>query len=135
MIAPETRGEYTALTRGETVRVYRNLHKDRWSIQARREGRWVVVAHAAAVSLTDCTAVVSEAGRQRVLDRGSKVVHAFVQGRLRPTYTPPGPYCERLSYNPYRSGSFECAGEPIAGAFATTFDLSGRAWIPAGPIS
>ena len=135
MICHQHRGEYTALMENETVRVYRNLHKDAWSIQARREGRWVVVAHAGGVSLANCTAVVSEAGRRGVLEKGSRIVHAFVQGKLRLSYTPPGPFCERLSYNPYRSASFECAGQPITGAFATTFDLCGRAWIPAGPLN
>ena len=134
MICHQHRGLYEGLTYGETVRVYRNLHRDVWSIQARRDGRWVVVAHAGAVSLADCRTAVSESGRQRVLDKGRKVVHAFVQGTLQRLYTPPGPYCERLSYNPYRSGSFECEGQPVTGAFAATFDLIGRAWIPAGPL-
>lgn len=134
MIGHQHRGKYTGLFYDEVVRVYRNLHKDAWSIQARRDGRWVVVAHAVGVSLADCKTMVSEAGRQRVLDKGRKVVHAYVQGKLRQHYTPPGPYCDRLTYNPYRSASFQCEGEPVTAAFGATFDLSGRAWIPAGPL-
>lgn len=134
MIAHHHRGEYTGLMYGETVRVYRNLHRDRWSIQGKRDGRWVVVAYAGAVTLEDCRPVVSEAGRQRVKDQGRKGVHAFIEGKLRREFTRPGEHCERLTYNPFRSGSFECAGQPVTGAFAATFDLLGRAWIPAVPL-
>lgn len=134
MIGHASRGDHYPAMYGETVRVYRNLHADRWSVQARRAGRWVVVAHVGALSLSDCHAVVSEAGRQRVIERRRKGVHAFIVGTLRSDYTRPGEHAERITYNPFRSGAFECAGQPLTAAFAASFDLIGRAWIPAVPL-
>ena len=60
------------------VEVYRNLHRDCWSI--RQDG--VVVAHANSVGLTNCTFKVSQAGRQRVLRDQKKNVHAKIVGTL-----------------------------------------------------
>lgn len=65
------------------VFVYKNLHKDCWSIRAldgEHKGR--VVAHADRVILKDVQFRVSEAGRQRVIREGRKNVHAGVVGRL-----------------------------------------------------
>ena len=64
------------------VRVYRNLHKDCVSIQARINGRWLVVGHASEVELAGVRFQVSEAGRARVLSTGRKNVHAFVTGGI-----------------------------------------------------
>lgn len=65
------------------VMVYFNLHKRCFSIKALEgadKGR--VVAHARAVSLTDVTFKVSEAGRQRVIREKAKNVHAGAVGSL-----------------------------------------------------
>ena len=65
---------------GTPVRVYRNLHRDCLSVQARVNGAWRVVAHRDSVNLSNVTFKVSEAGRQRALREGRKNVHAFVVG-------------------------------------------------------
>lgn len=65
-----------------TVRVYRNLHKKCYSIQAKVGASWRVIAHAASVELEGVTFKVSQAGRDRVLRTGAKAVHAYAVGRL-----------------------------------------------------
>jgi|TARA_Y100000592_G_scaffold84767_1_gene136047 hypothetical protein len=58
------------------VRVYRNLHKNCFSIK--QDG--LVRCHADHVTLRDCKFIVSKAGQKRVRDEGRKNVHAFVEG-------------------------------------------------------
>lgn len=65
-----------------TVRVYRNLHRNCLSIQAKTATGWRVVAHAISVELEGVTFKVSQAGRDQVLRTGKKAVHAFAVGRL-----------------------------------------------------
>lgn len=60
-------------------RIYKNLHKDCFSIQAKIPGKgWRVVDYAKSLSLSNVTFRVYEAGRQRVIRTGKKNVHAFV---------------------------------------------------------
>lgn len=63
------------------VRVYRNLHKDCFSV---KQGG-LVRCHADHVTLKDCRFIVSKAGQKRVRDEGRKNVHAFVEGMLADT--------------------------------------------------
>jgi len=60
------------------VRVYRNLHKQCFSVQ--QDG--LVRCHTDHVTLQDCKFIVSKAGQKRVRDEGRKNVHAFVEGLL-----------------------------------------------------
>ena len=60
------------------VRVYRNLHKNCFSV---KQGG-LVRCHADHVTLEDCKFIVSKAGQERVRDEGRKNVHAFVEGVL-----------------------------------------------------
>jgi len=91
------------------VRVYFNLHKKCFSVQALegdRKGR--VIAHVAEIDLYDCQFKVSEAGRQRVIREQRKNVHAFVVGytdAILP-FLPTPEQCKPVSYNPYKCGSF-----------------------------
>ncbi len=63
------------------VKVYRNLHKDCYSVMAAEGPNYGrVIAHRDRVVLRNATFTVSQAGRQRVLDTGRKNVHAFVRG-------------------------------------------------------
>lgn len=64
------------------VRVFRNLTKGCYSIQAKVGKGWRTVAHADAVLIEPATFKVSEAGRQRTIATGRKQVHAWVCGRL-----------------------------------------------------
>lgn len=60
--------------------VYKNLIRHTYSIRNKDTGR--VSFYSKYVMLDDCTFVVREGGRQRVLSTGQKNVHAFVRGRL-----------------------------------------------------
>ena len=96
------------LNTGETVKVYRNLTKSCFSIQAKRDGKWIVCAHTipnTVLSLLDCTFPVSEKTRKRIIDAmGKKEVHAYVVGTLiSDEYRKPvGPkLCTSIKYNPF----------------------------------
>ena len=93
------------------VDVYKNLHKDTWSIRDRKTGR--VVAHQDEVHVLDATFVVQPAGRKKVLQERCKNVHAFVRGTLATyeevlndprTFYLVTPHAVR--YDPYRAGHF-----------------------------
>lgn len=95
---------------GKRVRVYRNLHKDCYSVQDAKTRR--VICHTKSLHLRDVKFIVYDKGRARVNREKRKGVHAFVVGLV----------CERaeidgqqVTYNPYKNESFillEC-GEPI----------------------
>ena len=57
------------------VKVYKNLHKDCWSIQQ----NGLVKAHSDEINLFDCKFLVNEKDRQRVIKTNRKNVHAFVR--------------------------------------------------------
>lgn len=65
------------------VQVYKNLHKNCYSIKA-LEGscKGLVVMHGNALGLSNVSFKVYEKGRQRVLNEHQKNVHAFVVGNL-----------------------------------------------------
>jgi hypothetical protein len=96
----------------QTVRVYWNLHRKMYSIQARYGYDWYVVAHAEELMLKNVTFKVSEAGRQRVLRTGVKNVHAYVVGGLIPFVNPDKG--RRVSYDPK---VFDCFVMPHSMAF------------------
>ena len=58
------------------VRVYRNLHRDCYSV---KQGG-IVRCHAENVTLRSCQFIVSKAGQRRVRDEQKKNVHAFIEG-------------------------------------------------------
>ena len=107
------------------VFVYRNLHKNCWSVKALEgENKGRVIRHAQSVMLSNCTFKVSEAGRQRVLRERSKNVHAGVVGQLVSSdvdvvYMP---HSVPVTYNPYKYSTFvnvndEGVPVPVKGAW------------------
>jgi hypothetical protein len=58
--------------------VYRNTHRDRWSIMERGRG----VRHSRVVILSDAALVVRPGGHAAAVRRGHKTVHAFARGTL-----------------------------------------------------
>lgn len=58
------------------VRVYRNLHKDCYSVK--QDG--LVKCHADQVTLQEVKFIVSKAGQKRVRDEKKKNVHAYLEG-------------------------------------------------------
>ena len=108
------------------VRVYRNLHKQCYSIQ---QGG-IVKCHADKVELYNCTFKVLERGRQRVLREQRKNVHSFVVGKVSSTYSAK-PCRTMLFYDPYKSGDwlaltwFSTKLMPVSGAFIVRLDHRG----------
>ena len=62
------------------VRVYKNLHKDCYSIQDAKSR--LVIGYAAKFLLEGVEFKVSEAMRQKVIETGQKNVHAMMEGVL-----------------------------------------------------
>lgn len=93
-------------------KVYRNLHKNCFSIKR----RGLVVGHAEALYMENVTFVVSEAGRQRVLRTKRKTVHATVNAdnfTVRPKADPfpthgvaSDKVWTEIHYNPYKCDGF-----------------------------
>ncbi|AJD82499.1 hypothetical protein SHEEN_81 [Mycobacterium phage Sheen] len=118
------------ITHATEVFVYRNLHRDQWSVRAAsgpHKGK--VVGHADELVLWGTEFKVSEAGRQRVITEQKKNVHAGVQGFVSEA-DPDTLTVERrkLSYNPYRSGTFTVNEVPVRVATGVHFDRDGKAW-------
>lgn len=82
------------------VFVYKNLHKDCWSI--RQDG--LVKGHCHDLNLTDCEFRVNEKSRQKVLSKRQKNVHAGVSGYISKKDNQSN--MVEISYNPYKFGNF-----------------------------
>lgn len=101
---------------GQSVRIYWNLHKHVWSVQDERTHR--VIAHVGEVSLTGVRFVVSEAGRQLVIRRQRKRVHAYACGQVGPAGDGAG---VPTSYNPYKGPRFVAEGSEVTQAAGARF--------------
>ena len=125
------------------VDVYKNLHKDTWSIRNRKTGR--VVGHSDIVHITNAKFVVQPAGRQRVLQELRKNVHAFVRGTLSICKGERAPCVDgrhyvwqefanpkKIVYNPYESDRFRFkkSGKSVTHAMEVILDYQG-VWIDA----
>ncbi len=65
------------------VEVYRNLHKDCYSVRALNgENKGKVIDYVQSITLKNAKFVVQPAGRKRVLQEKRKNVHAFVRGHI-----------------------------------------------------
>lgn len=99
------------------VRVYWNLHRNTFSVQAVETGR--VFLHADDLTLTDVRFVVRKGGRDRVLDERRKNVHAFVVGEWDALGTTGLDEGAHVRYNPYQHATFvNLLGEPVLAAEA-----------------
>lgn len=90
----------------DKVFVYRNLHKNVYSVRDTKTGR--VVLHTKNITLSYATFVVGEKGRQRVIQEGRKNVHAGVRGQPTVTLKSLVKFHSRLraTYNPYKYETF-----------------------------
>lgn len=105
------------------VRVYRNLHKNKLSVQTKTENGWRVRHHVDLIGLINARFVVSQAGRARVLRDKRKNVHAYIEGELirwngfdsTKLPMPSQINLESVVYNPYKMANFqiEKTGEEI----------------------
>ena len=107
------------------VEVYRNLHKNCWSIRDNKTGR--VIRHSDSVHLKDAKLVVRKSGREKVLREKRKNVHAFIRGTI--------DFCtdkhfEQIAYNPYKYDSFVLvkSTEPIFHADHIFLNENGEVW-------
>ena len=111
------------------VDVYRNLHKNCWSVRSReRHDYGKVVAHTNSLVLNDAKFVVSQAGRNRVLKEKKKNVHAVIRGMVHDSnmwlyrsswydlnFRLRHDDLKGITYNPYKKSTFfwEDTEEPI----------------------
>jgi len=88
---------------GKPVRVYRNLHKDCWSVQH----KGLVVVHADIVELKRFKFLVHHGGYERFQAEKRKNVHAFVVGELASINVKlPVDNSIEVTYNPRKSPLF-----------------------------
>lgn len=107
------------------VRVYKNLHRNCWSIQEYIRGRgWRLWDYLCELVVDNPKFIVYEKGRQRVISTRKKNVHAFIIGEIDikrhdPWYgqklnkTPPKfrpNYHQKIQYNPYVDEFFHING-------------------------
>ena len=88
------------------VRVYRNLHRDCYSV---KQGG-IVRCHAENVTLRSCQFIVSKAGQRRVRDEKKKNVHAFIEGYVvsaRRSLELLDFGWEKVYYNPYKTDHWQ----------------------------
>ena len=120
----------------EIVEVYRNLHKDCWSVRDSKTR--LVISHVDYIHLHNATLVVQPAGREKVLREKRKNVHAFIKGTQVPVECWWGSrfslFLVRVRgviYNPYRNESFvlQDTGEPITHADHVYLNDQGKAFI------
>lgn len=106
-------------------RVYRNLHHgDAFSIME----NGIVIERLENLEAWGITFKVSEAGRQRVIRKGQKNVHAFacVERYRKIKRSTEGR--SAITYNPYQAGHFVVDGEPIHTASKVIF-TGGRCYL------
>jgi hypothetical protein len=91
------------------VEVYRNLHKNCWSVRIPHGKVWY---HCQALFIFNARFVVQKAGNAKVRQTGKKNVHAFVRGELG-TMWEEMRICRYLNgdkrqvkYNPYKNKTF-----------------------------
>lgn len=106
-------------------RIYKNLHRDCFSVQSYIKGQgWRVTDHATTLRASGVQFRVYESGRRRVLEHKRKNVHAFVIAESYEILTPSDRSGDRVSYNPYHSGEFVrvSSGEPVHAADQVDMD-------------
>jgi len=84
------------------VFVYKNLHKDCWSIK--QDG--LVKAHTEEVRMWDCAFQVNAKGRAKVLAEKRKNVHAGIKGYIDEVCDLEFDNAIEVTYNPYKYNSF-----------------------------
>ena len=102
----------------ERICVHYNLHRGDWVLSHYKSPRCKgnVMGYRNSLVLRDCTFVVQEGGRQRVVEKKCRQVHAWVTGLpFAALGAVPQPHWPKASYNPYRSGSFHFSetNEPL----------------------
>ncbi len=107
--------------KGDRIRVYRNLNQPgMYSIRALSgPNKGKVLGYAPAVAMTDVTFRVSEKGRQVVLAKRERHVHAFAEGDYRASASQLPKAVEvadhnTITYRPYQAGHFFRLADPAS---------------------
>jgi hypothetical protein len=103
-------------------RIYRNLHKNCFSIQMYNNEKkgYRLHCHAQDVLLKNVKTFVSESGRQRTIKEKQKCVHAFIECESFVQFDDISYLLDNdmkeLTYNPYKQDCFTVAGQPFTHA-------------------
>tara|TARA_R110000787_G_scaffold274288_1_gene382194 strand:- start:170 stop:592 length:423 start_codon:yes stop_codon:yes gene_type:complete len=101
------------------VYVYKNLHKDLWSVRNHQTGeKRLVLEYTENILLSTCVFHVSESGRKGVLREKRKNVHAGVIGLVQADvwdWDESHELATEITYDPYKNTSFVIKGtdEPV----------------------
>ena len=113
---------------GDLVDCYRNLNKPEYFSCKQRKGenKNKVIGYGKIIVLKTPVFKVSEAGRQRVLKKRQKNVHAYVTGKFCDAFDGifmPDQTFTEITYNPYDSGVFfnRITGDPIEPSINTKY--------------
>ena len=105
------------LKRGQKVQMYRNLHKDTFSIRDAKTKR--VIAYGNHVKLSNVRMNVQKSGREKVRREKRKHIHAFITGIYEGNdQIDINKSWELIYYNPYTTETFIkiATGEPTFNA-------------------
>lgn len=100
-------------------RIYRNLHKNCFSIQMYNNEKkgYRLLCHAQDVLLKNVKTFVSESGRQRTIKEKQKCVHAFIECESFVQFDDISYLLDNdmkeLTYNPYKQDCFTVEGQPF----------------------
>ena len=93
------------LVPGQIIHVYKNLNRDCFSLRDKQSG--LVVAYADNVTLANVKFYVSQAGRERVIERKVRSVHGWVIGEFVSANTNRPDVIDAIGYyNPYQTSNF-----------------------------
>jgi hypothetical protein len=112
---------------GLSVKVYRNLHKNCFSIVDSKSG--LVIGHETKLILLDAEFRIQPAGQRRVRIEKRKNVHAYVKG-IYTGWDHPEEELVPLSYNPYQDSYFRTPEGNQVVFSGHVYFMDGRAFIP-----
>lgn len=109
------------------VDIYRNLHKDCYSIRSRNPSDYGrVIGHTKLAVVVNATFPVRSKGRDLVRKTKRKNVHAFVRGDLSECAAPVLIQNRKpVTYNPYTHDGFMCNGQIVTQADAVILKQDG----------
>lgn len=103
--------------RKKQFKIYRNLHKDCFSVMRWNPDKrgYRLFAHEKDLVCQDVNFTISKAGREKVLREKQKNVHAFVICQNYTTFVDEPKLGDQVYYNPYKMETFQVktTDEPI----------------------
>ena len=113
-----------SLDKTKPVEVYRNLNDSTGNKRYSVRQNGLVVGHCNRLLLNNCSFIVNQKGRKRVIEDKRKNVHAFIRGKIVDSAMGSGlddnnPWPVKVTYNPYKNTSFVSGlGNCLIGALA-----------------